>query len=84
MGREGFPYVGLEAMAVGTPVVGYEHGGLPEMLGDCGLLVSPGDRNALGEAILHLLGTRPSATGWRAAVVSGCRSSSRWQEWSRR
>jgi glycosyltransferase involved in cell wall biosynthesis len=55
MGREGFPYVGLEAMAVGTPVVGYAHGGLPEMLGDCGRLVPAGDRDALRGAILELL-----------------------------
>lgn len=55
MGREGFPYVGLEAMAVGTPVVGYAHGGLPEMLADCGRLVPAGDRDALREAILELL-----------------------------
>jgi glycosyltransferase involved in cell wall biosynthesis len=55
LGREGFPYVGLESMAVGTPVVGYSHGGLPEMLGECGRLVPPGDRDALREAILELL-----------------------------
>jgi glycosyltransferase involved in cell wall biosynthesis len=34
-------------MAVGTPVVGYAHGALPEILGDCGLLAPPGDRRAL-------------------------------------
>jgi len=55
MGREGFPYVGLEAMAAGTPVVGYAQGGLPEMLGECGRLVPPGDREALRAAILELL-----------------------------
>jgi glycosyltransferase involved in cell wall biosynthesis len=55
LGREGFPYAGLEAMAVGTPVVAYAHGGLPEMLGDCGRLVPPGDRAGLRDAILELL-----------------------------
>jgi glycosyltransferase involved in cell wall biosynthesis len=55
LGREGFPYAGLEAMAVGTPVVAYAHGGLPEMLGDCGRLVPPGDRGALRDGILDLL-----------------------------
>jgi glycosyltransferase involved in cell wall biosynthesis len=67
MGREGFPYVGLEAMAVGTPVVGYAHGGLPEMLGDCGLLVPPGDRAALRAAILDVLGNEAQREG-----LAGC------------
>lgn len=52
---EGFPYVGLEALAAGTPVVGYADGGLPELAGPCGLLVPPGDRDALAEAIVSLL-----------------------------
>ena len=52
---EGFPYVGLEALAAGTPVVGYASGGLPELVGPCGLLVPPGDRDALAEAIVSLL-----------------------------
>jgi glycosyltransferase involved in cell wall biosynthesis len=54
-GREGFPYVGLEALAVGTPVVGYDHGGLPELLGECGGLVPPGDREALADAITRVV-----------------------------
>jgi glycosyltransferase involved in cell wall biosynthesis len=66
LGREGFPYAGLEAMAVGTPVVAYAHGGLPEMLGDCGRLVPPGDRRALRDAILELL-MDPAAHGQAAA-----------------
>lgn len=54
-GREGFPYAGLEAMAAGTPVVGYAQGGVPELLGSCGRLVSPGARQALAEEIALLL-----------------------------
>ena len=47
LGKEGFSLVALEAMGVGTPVVAYDYGGPPEVLGDCGLLVPPGDRDAL-------------------------------------
>jgi glycosyltransferase involved in cell wall biosynthesis len=54
-GREGFPLTAIEAMAVGTPVIGYHHGGLPEVVGDCGLLVEPGDRLALRDAILTIV-----------------------------
>lgn len=55
MGTEGFGLVGVEAMAVGTPVVGYADGALPEVLGDCAVLVAPGDRTALQAAIGRLL-----------------------------
>ena len=55
MGREGFGLVGIEAMAVGTPVVGYAGGALPEVLGDCAELVPEGDRDALADAIARLL-----------------------------
>jgi glycosyltransferase involved in cell wall biosynthesis len=54
-GREGFSYVGLEALAVGTPVVGYDHGGLPELLDDCGMLVPAGDRRALAATLLRVI-----------------------------
>jgi len=56
MGREGFGLVGLEAMRVDTPVVGYDGGALPEVLGDCAVLVPEGDRAALAHAIADLLG----------------------------
>lgn len=55
VGKEGFPFTGLESMALGTPLVAYAHGGLPELVGDCGLLVPPGDRDALVDALARLL-----------------------------
>jgi glycosyltransferase involved in cell wall biosynthesis len=55
VGREGFSYVGLEALTAGTPIVGFAHGGLPEVVGDCGVLVEPGDRAALAAAVRELL-----------------------------
>jgi glycosyltransferase involved in cell wall biosynthesis len=54
-GREGFPLVGLELLAAGTPVVAYEGGGVAELVGDAGILVDSGDRDALGAAIIRLL-----------------------------
>jgi glycosyltransferase involved in cell wall biosynthesis len=54
-GREGFPLVGLELLAAGTPVVAYEGGGVAELVGDAGLLVDSGDRDALGAAIIRVL-----------------------------
>jgi glycosyltransferase involved in cell wall biosynthesis len=55
MGMEAGPYVALEALALATPVVGYDHGGLPELVGECGLLVQPHDRAALEETLLRLI-----------------------------
>ena len=52
---ESFSLVALEAMAVGTPVVAYAEGGLPEVLGSCGLLVPTRDHAALRDAILRAL-----------------------------
>jgi glycosyltransferase involved in cell wall biosynthesis len=56
MGREGFGLAGVEALAAGTPVVGYADGALPEVLGDAAVLVAPGDRTALARAVAGLLG----------------------------
>ena len=54
-GAEGGPLVVLEALALGTPVVGYADGALPEFVADCGVLAPPGDRSALTDAILRVL-----------------------------
>ena len=79
---EGSPYVLLEAMALGLPVVATAVGDVAETLGGGteALLVPPGDSAALGEAILRLLRSPEEARG-RAErareVANGRRSAER-------
>jgi glycosyltransferase involved in cell wall biosynthesis len=56
---EGFGMVAIEAMAAGTPVVGLAAGALPEVVGDAGLLVPPGDPGALADALVRALTDEP-------------------------
>ncbi len=55
---EGLPVCVLEAMAAGVPVVATQVGGIPFALdeGQCGLLVPPGDPQALAAALLKVIG----------------------------
>ncbi|QXC62815.1 glycosyltransferase family 4 protein [Aquihabitans sp. G128] len=53
---EGFGFVPLEAIGAGTPVVATAVGALPEVLADGGLLVPPGDVDALAEGLARVLG----------------------------
>jgi glycosyltransferase involved in cell wall biosynthesis len=52
---EGFGLTALEALAAGTPVVGYAGGAVAEVVGDAGLLVPSGDEDALAAALGRFL-----------------------------
>ena len=54
---EGFGMVFAEAQAMGTPVVSFQHGGIPEVVhhGRTGLLAPEGDSNSLANHIETLL-----------------------------
>src|SRR5437763_3808294 len=64
---EGFGLPALEAMARGCPVVASDAGALPEVVGDAGLLVPPGDADALAGALARLLTDDALAAATRAA-----------------
>ncbi len=53
--REGFPYVLLEAMQGGLPIVATNVGGVSEALGDAGVLVPPDNPNELAKALTALI-----------------------------
>lgn len=53
--REGFPYVILEALQAGLPIIATDVGGVKEALGDAGILVPPEDPSKLAEAIISLI-----------------------------
>jgi glycosyltransferase involved in cell wall biosynthesis len=61
---EGFGLPALEAMARGCPVVASAAGALPEVVGDAGVLVPPGDADALAGALARLL----TDDGWAATL----------------
>ncbi|MHB9143915.1 MAG: glycosyltransferase [Symbiobacteriia bacterium] len=72
--REGMPLALLEAMSSGLPVVATRVGGVPEALGEAGILVKPGDDQALAAALRAMIDDperrRSAAAASRARALS--------------
>jgi alpha-1,3-rhamnosyl/mannosyltransferase len=71
---EGFGLAALEAMACGAPLVAANRGGLPEVVGDAGLLVDPTDVDALREAMYTLAGQESLRAALRARGLARARA----------
>lgn len=72
---EAFPYVVLEAMSVGAPVVASGVGGVGEAVvdGESGILVAPGQASALTKALLEMLADEDQRRRMGAAAQSRCK-----------
>ena len=76
---EGFGFPPLEAMQRGVPVVATSAGAVPEVVGAAGLLVTPGDVEALAAAIASVLDDAPL----RQDLVTRGRDRAREFSWDR-
>lgn len=77
--QEPFGMVNTEAMACATPVIGSRRGGIPEVLGDTGLLVDPEDVEGFADAMSMLLGNRDYSVKLGRATYRRCRELFDWQ-----
>jgi len=57
---EGFGYPVAEAMAAGTPAIVCAGTSLPEVVGDAGVVVSPGDSGGVARAMIELALDKPA------------------------
>jgi glycogen(starch) synthase len=52
---ESFSYTCVQAMSAGLPVVASRIGGIPETIGDCGLIVEPGNADKFSQELVGLI-----------------------------
>jgi glycosyltransferase involved in cell wall biosynthesis len=79
--EDNLPQTGLESLACGTPVIGFEAGGIPELIEDgrTGLLAATGDGRALARCI-DLLADNP-ALGRRMACEARSFAVRNYDDW---
>jgi len=84
--QEPFGMVNVEAMACGTPVVGSSRGGIPEVLGETGILVNPDEVEAFADALSSLLESADYRASLGRAAYLRCREMFDWdiiaQRWA--
>lgn len=76
---EGFGMPAGEAMACGVPIISTTGGALPEVVGDAGILVPPGDAHALERAIVDLLDNPEKRRQLGKAGLQRVRDSFTWR-----
>lgn len=77
---EGFGIPAAEAMACGVPLISTSGGALPEVVGDAGIIVPPGDSGALARAIVHLLDSPDDRKKYAQAGLARVNSVFSWKK----
>jgi spore coat protein SA len=77
--HEAFGMVNAEAMACATTVVGADRAGIPEVIGDAGLLVDPENPNQFATAISELLARPQDCRRLGQAGYERCRRMFDWR-----
>ena len=80
---EGFGIPAAEAMACGTPIIATTGGALPEVVGDAGILVPPGNADALAVAIKQLLNDKKAQRQMSEAGRKRVREKFNWEQAAR-
>ncbi|MDD5170578.1 MAG: glycosyltransferase family 4 protein, partial [Syntrophales bacterium] len=81
---EGFGMPAGEAMACGVPVVSTTGGALPEVVGNAGVLVPPGDSGVLEKEILSLLDNPERRAFLGQSGLNRVRASLTWEHAARK
>lgn len=74
------PLAVLEAMSMGKPVIGTDLDGIPEMIGDRGIVVKAGDMNSLAEAMLFLSANESSYEKMRSNCMTHMQNYPGWDQ----
>jgi glycosyltransferase involved in cell wall biosynthesis len=80
---EGFGIPAAEAMACGVPLISTSGGALPEVVGNAGLIVPPGDSKALADAIVRLLNSAEERSKYAQAGLERVHAVFSWEKAAR-